>query len=77
MEFNPLSALGKFLILLGVVLIVAGILLALGGQLPLRIGRLPGDIYIKRDNFIFYFPITTAILLSVLISLLLYLLRSR
>lgn len=77
MEFNPFQALGKSLILIGIVLIVAGLLLAFGGQLPLRIGRLPGDIYIKRDNFIFYFPITTAILLSVLISLLIYLLRSR
>jgi len=56
---------GKILIFLGVVLILAGLFISF-------VGRLPGDIYIKRENFVFYFPITSSILFSVLLSLLLY-----
>ncbi|WP_456395803.1 DUF2905 domain-containing protein, partial [Desulfurobacterium sp.] len=54
---------------------LVGVLLILISKVPggLPIGRLPGDIYIKRDNFVFYFPITTSILLSIVFSLVLYL----
>ncbi len=70
------SSLGKFLIGFGVLMVVlGGILLLLGnvsGKLP-WIGRLPGDIYIQRENWSFYFPLTTSILLSILLTLILFL----
>jgi hypothetical protein len=62
--------LGKILILAGLVLLAAGLLLSFSSQLSfLRIGRLPGDIVAKKGNFTFYFPITTSILLSLLLTL--------
>ncbi|OMH40782.1 DUF2905 domain-containing protein [Desulfurobacterium indicum] len=66
---------GKSLIVMGLFLALAGVLLILVSKAPggFPIGRFPGDIYIKRDNFVFYFPITTSILLSIIFSLLLYL----
>ncbi len=70
------SSLGKFLIGFGVLMVVlGGILLLLGnvsGKLP-WIGRLPGDIYIQRESWSFYFPLTTSILLSILLTLILFL----
>jgi hypothetical protein len=66
--------LGKTLIVAGLVLVVLGIFFAFGGKIPF-LGKLPGDIRIEKDNFSFYFPITTCILLSVLLSLLLWLFR--
>ncbi|MBI4353321.1 MAG: DUF2905 domain-containing protein [Candidatus Omnitrophica bacterium] len=62
---------GKFLILLGVVLTAAGLFVVSGMHLP-WLGRLPGDIVIKKENFSFYFPITTCILVSVVLTLLFY-----
>jgi quinol-cytochrome oxidoreductase complex cytochrome b subunit len=60
---------GKFLIYTGVFLIIAGILIIgiskFGSSIP--IGKLPGDIYIKKDNFVFYFPLGTSILISLLL----------
>jgi len=61
--------IGKTLILLGGMLVVIGVLLTFGGKLP-WLGRLPGDIVIERDNFTFYFPIVTSIMVSVILSLL-------
>jgi hypothetical protein len=58
--------IGRTLVALGVVLVVAGLLFWFGGRLPLRLGRLPGDIYIHGKNYSFYFPLTTCILLSAL-----------
>jgi len=66
---------GRFLIMVGVVLIVAGLALTYGGRLPIRLGRLPGDIAIHGKNSSFYFPISTCILLSVVLSLVMWLLR--
>lgn len=66
---------GRMLILLGILLVVMGVLVSLGPRLPLRIGRLPGDIYIRGRNTTFYFPLATSILLSVVLSLLLWLFR--
>jgi len=66
-----LEAFGKMLIVLGAVMVGFGLLLTFWGKIPL-LGRLPGDIVIKRDNFVFYFPITTSILLSIVLSLILY-----
>lgn len=66
--------LGTILIIFGVVLLAIGILLSLTGSIP-WLGRLPGDIRIQRPGFSFYFPITTGILISIVLSLILYLFR--
>jgi membrane protein implicated in regulation of membrane protease activity len=66
----------KFLILAGIILITAGTFLALGGKLS-WFGRLPGDIYIQRKNFALFFPITTSIIISVIVSVVMILLRRR
>ncbi len=71
-----LGFLGKMLILLGVCIIIAGVLLLLGGKIP-WIGRLPGDLIIRREKFTFYFPITTSILISIIVTLLLWILRKQ
>ena len=65
---------GKGLIFLGVILIVLGIILSVGGKIP-WLGQLPGDIYVKRENFTLYFPVTTCLLLSLLLTLVLYIFR--
>ncbi len=67
---SPFENLGKMLILMGLFIVVIGLLLVLGSKIPL-IGRLPGDIVIKRGNFTFYFPLATCIILSVLLTLIL------
>jgi membrane protein implicated in regulation of membrane protease activity len=72
----PFNGLGKLLILLGGILIIIGAAMILVGKLP-WLGRLPGDIYVERRNFTFFFPITTSILVSVILSLVLYLLSRR
>jgi hypothetical protein len=66
---------GRLLIALGAVLIILGLLLSLGVRLPFRIGRLPGDIYIKGRNSAFYFPLMTCLLLSFVLSLVFWILR--
>jgi hypothetical protein len=71
---SPFSILGKILIICGVVLVVIGLILILGEKIP-WIGRLPGDIYIKRDKFTFYFPLMTSIIISILLTLLFTLFR--
>jgi len=63
--------MGKTLVLIGLVIAAIGVVIMLG--VPLF--RLPGDIYVKRDNFSFYFPITTSIVLSIILTLLLALFR--
>ena len=65
--------LGRMLILLGGMLLLAGIALTAFGSLG--IGRLPGDLVYRRGNFTFYFPLMTSILLSIALSLLLWLFR--
>ena len=67
-----MAALAKMIIILGIVLIVIGVVLLLAQKLPF-LGRLPGDIMIKKENFTFYFPLATSILVSIIISLILYL----
>jgi Protein of unknown function (DUF2905) len=61
-----ISGIGKALILLGIILTVAGILFVFGAKIP-WLGKLPGDIYIKKENFTFYFPLATSILLSIIL----------
>ena len=67
--------LGRSLITIGVLLIVVGLAVTFGGRFPLRLGRLPGDIAVHGKNSSFYFPITTCILLSVLLSLITWLMK--
>jgi hypothetical protein len=72
-----LPAFGRTLIIVGAVIMVVGLLVTFGGRLPFRIGRLPGDILIKGKNSTFYFPLTTCLLLSFLLSLVLWLIHRR
>jgi hypothetical protein len=64
--------MGKFLIIAGAILMLAGIIVQLAGRIPF-FGKLPGDIAVERENYKFYFPITTSILISIVLSLLLFL----
>ncbi len=63
--------MGKFLIITGIILVIAGLVIQFSDRVPF-LGRLPGDVRIERGNFSFYFPIATSILLSIIISLILY-----
>lgn len=69
--------IGRIFIVLGAVLLVVGILFTLGERLPVRIGRLPGDIVVRGKNSTFYFPIVTCILISVILSLIMWLFNRR
>jgi len=66
---------GKILITIGVILVIAGLVLWLAGDKLSWLGRLPGDIRIEKENFRFYFPVTTMILLSILVTFILWLIR--
>ncbi len=70
---DPLRDLGRSLLVLGALLIIVGALLSFGGKLPVRLGRLPGDIVHRGEHTTFYFPIVTCLLLSLILSLLLWL----
>jgi len=63
-----MNIIGKVLIIFGIVLILVGLILTIGIKIP-YLGKLPGDICIKKPGFTFYFPITTCILLSIILSL--------
>ncbi len=69
-----MNGLGRLLIIMGLVLVAAGVIISIAQRIP-WLGRLPGDIYIKKENFSFSFPLTTCILLSLLLSLILWLFR--
>jgi len=69
-----MSDLGRFLIIIGVILVIAGAVFLLAPRLP-WLGKLPGDITYQRGNFSFYFPLGTCILISIILTLLLYLFR--
>jgi Protein of unknown function (DUF2905) len=64
--------LGRMLVFIGGLLLVLGLVLILAGKVNLPIGRLPGDIVYRGKNTTFYFPLMTSILLSVILSLVLY-----
>ena len=61
--------MGRTLIILGLVLVAVGVLITFGERLPIKLGRLPGDIVIRGKNSVFYFPIVTSLLLSVILTL--------
>ncbi len=65
-----MNGLSKLMILLGILLVVAGIIMNISGKIPF-FGKLPGDIYIKKGNFSFFFPITSCIIISIVISVIL------
>ena len=69
--------MGRMLIIAGLVLILAGAIIVLGERLPIRFGRLPGDIVVRGKNTTFYFPIVTSLLLSVVLTLVMWLLNRR
>ncbi|WP_456383569.1 DUF2905 domain-containing protein [Persephonella sp.] len=64
-----MEGIGKTLIFIGLMIVFIGLLFTFFEKLPFGLGRLPGDIYIKRDNFVFYFPLATSIIISVVLSL--------
>lgn len=68
--------LGRTLIFLGIFLLIAGIVITLAGRFT-SLGRLPGDLVVKRNNWTFYFPIATSLLLSVVLTLVLWLFNRR
>jgi len=68
-------ALGRLLIALGLVLVAAGIVVLLLARLPIKLGRLPGDIYVQGKGSSFYFPLTTCLLVSVVLSVVMWILR--
>jgi hypothetical protein len=67
--------LGRLLITAGLVLVAVGILVTFAGRLPLRLGRLPGDIFVQGKHTTFYFPLATCLLLSLLFSLVMWIVR--
>jgi len=68
--------IGRTLIIVGLVIVFLGLLLTFAPKIPFP-GRLPGDIYIKRDNRVFYFPLATSIIISIIISFVLYIISRR
>ena len=73
---DPIRETGRWLIILGILLVAVGGLLMVGGRLPLRLGRLPGDIVYHGRNTTIYFPIVTCIVLSVGLTLILWLVNA-
>lgn len=71
-----LSSLGKTIFLAGMALALLGLVLWLAGRIP-GLGRLPGDFYVRRANFSFYFPLATSLLLSLVLTLVLNLIFRR
>jgi hypothetical protein len=69
-----MHGIGKSLILLGCFITLLGVIVSLAGKVP-WLGRLPGDIFFKRGNITFYLPLATSVILSLLVSLVLWLLR--
>ena len=71
-----MSEIGKLLIVFGVLIAVVGVAIVVAGRLP-WIGRLPGDIYVRRGGFTFYFPLATSILVSIALTLVFWLFGRR
>jgi len=71
-----MGGLGRIFILLGAVLLIVGLLVTVAGRF-MPLGRLPGDIVVRRSNFTFYFPIVTSIVLSVLLTLVMWFVQRR
>ncbi len=74
-RYTECMPLGRLLITLGLLLVGAGVVVLVLGRLPIKLGRLPGDIYIQGKGSSFYFPLTTCLLISLVLSLLMWVLR--
>lgn len=70
------SGFGKIIFIAGIVIAVIGLVIMFFNKIPF-LGKMPGDIVIKNENFTFYFPIVTSILLSIILSLIFYFLRRK
>ena len=70
-----MNGFGRPLIILGLVLVAVGLIISFSPKLPTWLGRLPGDINIKRDNFSFYFPLATCLIISAVLSFIMWLFR--
>ena len=73
---SPINDIARMLVVFGLLIALAGVALMLVGRVP-GLGRLPGDVHIQRGNWTFYFPLATSLLLSVVLSLILWLLGRR
>lgn len=71
-----LNNLAKLLMLIGAISLIVGALFYFAGRIP-GIGKLPGDIYIQKKNFTFYFPMATSIIISIILSLILWLINRK
>ena len=70
-------SLGRTLIIIGLFVLALGLIVSIGERLPIRLGRLPGDIVIRGKHSVFYFPIVTYLLISVILSVVLWLFGRR
>ena len=68
---------GRTLIFIGLAIVLLGVIISLGEKLPIRFGRLPGDIVVRGKHSTFYFPLVTCLLLSAILSLVMWLLGRR
>jgi hypothetical protein len=68
---------GRTFIIIGLMLVAVGVLMTLGDRLPVKLGRLPGDIVVRGKNSVFYFPIVTCLVVSAVLSLLMWLIGRR
>lgn len=69
---SEVTAIGKVLIVFGIILVILGVVLLFLNRIPF-IGKLPGDIFIRKGNFTFYFPIVTSIVASIVLTLIFFL----
>jgi hypothetical protein len=72
-DTTHMGGIGRTLVIAGIVLVLLGLVISLGDRLPIRLGRLPGDIQWRGKNSVFYFPVVTSLLLSVVVSLVIWL----
>jgi hypothetical protein len=70
-------SLGRMLIVLGLMVAAVGVIISLGERLPIRLGHLPGDIIVRGKNSVFYFPLLTCLLISLVVSLVLWVVNRR
>jgi Protein of unknown function (DUF2905) len=68
---------GRALIALGLIILVLGVILSIGEKVPIRLGRLPGDIVIRGKNSVFYFPLVTCLVISAILSFVMWLFGRR
>ncbi len=73
---NDPSGFGKILLVVGIVIALAGLAFMVGGKIP-WLGRLPGDITLKGKNYTFYFPLATSIVVSIILSVIFYLINRK